>query len=72
MHVVTSTPLRSAATNERVVCELEAAMPRDASGKIPGSPHLDFEAWKDLIRTMGGRFNPEGIEPNDYRLCAPP
>src|SRR5258707_15408705 len=28
--------------------------------------HLDFEAWKDLIRTMGGRFNPEGIEPNAF------
>src|ERR1700751_2757417 len=47
-------------------------MPRDASGKIPGSPHLDFEAWKDLIRKMGGRFNPEGIEPNSFTGCVHP
>src|SRR3984957_11178143 len=44
-------------------------MPRDAGGEIPGSPHLDFEAWKDVIRTMGGRFNPEGIEPNAFTGC---
>jgi hypothetical protein len=47
-------------------------MPRDANGKLPGSPHLDFEAWKDLIRTMGGRFNPEGIEPNAFAGCVCP
>jgi AraC family transcriptional regulator, positive regulator of tynA and feaB len=47
-------------------------MPRDVSGKIPGSPHLDFEAWKDLIRTMGVRFNPEGIEPNAFIGCVRP
>jgi AraC family transcriptional regulator, positive regulator of tynA and feaB len=47
-------------------------MPRDASGKIHGSPDLDFEAWKDLIRTMGGRFNPEGIEPNAFTGCVRP
>lgn len=47
-------------------------MPRDANGKLPGSPHLDFEAWKDLIRTMGGRFNPEGIEPNAFTGCVCP
>jgi AraC-like DNA-binding protein len=47
-------------------------MPRDTSGKIPGLPHLDFEAWRDLIRTMGGRFNPEGIEPNAFIGCVRP
>jgi AraC family transcriptional regulator, positive regulator of tynA and feaB len=51
-------------------------MPRDASdkiyGKIHGSPHLDFETWKDLIRKMGGRFNPEGIEPNAFTGCVCP
>src|SRR5260370_1566385 len=47
-------------------------MTRDASRKIPGSPNLDFEAWKDLIRTMGGRFNPEGIEPNAFTGCVRP
>src|SRR5258708_1022185 len=36
------------------------------SGNILGPPHVDYEAWKDLIRTMGGRFNPEGIEPKAF------
>src|SRR5260370_716813 len=30
------------------------------------APHLDFEAWRDLVRAMGGRFNPEGVEPNAF------
>jgi AraC-like DNA-binding protein len=47
-------------------------MPRAASGKIRGSPPLDFEAWKDLIRRMGGRFNPEGIEPDAFAGCVRP
>jgi AraC family transcriptional activator of tynA and feaB len=44
----------------------KVAMPRESSGNIPGPPHLDFETWKELIRTMGGRFNPEGIEPKAF------
>jgi AraC-like DNA-binding protein len=45
---------------------MEVAMPRESSGNIPGPPHLDFETWKELIRTTGGRFNPEGIEPKAF------
>jgi len=41
-------------------------MPRESGGNIPGPPHLDFETWKELIRTIGGRFNPEGIEPKAF------
>src|SRR6267143_676650 len=29
-------------------------------------PHLDYEAWKDRIRQMGGRFNPQGIDPKAF------
>jgi AraC family transcriptional regulator, positive regulator of tynA and feaB len=45
---------------------MEVAMPRESSGNIPGPPHLDFETWKELVRTIGGRFNPEGIEPTAF------
>src|SRR5258708_11118833 len=45
---------------------MEVTMPQDPSGNILGPPQLDYEAWKDLIRTMGGRFNPEGIEPKAF------
>src|ERR1700756_5132644 len=70
MHVVTRSdrqPRTSASFGN-----WEVAMPRDASGKIPGAAHLDFEAWKDLIRRMGGRFNPEGVEPNAFAGCVRP
>jgi AraC-like DNA-binding protein len=36
------------------------------SESILGTPQLDFEAWRDLVRTLAGRFNPEGIEPNAF------
>lgn len=29
-------------------------------------PHLDYEAWRDLVCTMGGRFNPEGVDPKAF------
>lgn len=41
-------------------------MLRESSGNILGPPHLDFETWKELVRTIGGRFNPEGIEPTAF------
>jgi len=28
--------------------------------------HLDYEAWKDRIRQMGGRFDPQGIDPKAF------
>ena len=47
-------------------------MLRESSGNIPGPPHLDFERWKDLVRAIGGRFNPEGIEPAAFIGCVRP
>jgi AraC family transcriptional activator of tynA and feaB len=51
---------------------MEVAMPRESSGNIPGPPHLDFETWKELVRTIGGRFNPEGIDPTAFTGSARP
>jgi len=47
-------------------------MPRESSGNILGPPHLDFEMWKELIRTIGGRFNPEGIDRTAFTGSARP
>ena len=33
---------------------------------IPAPPHLNFEAWKDQIRKMGGRFDPRVIDPEVF------
>jgi hypothetical protein len=33
-------------------------------GDSIGEPALDFEAWRVLIQSFCGRYNPEGIEPN--------
>lgn len=33
---------------------------------VPGQASLDYEAWRDLVRTMGGRFNPEGVDPTTF------
>jgi AraC family transcriptional activator of tynA and feaB len=33
---------------------------------IPAPPHLDFETWTDQIRKMGGRFNPQVIDPKSF------
>jgi AraC family transcriptional regulator, positive regulator of tynA and feaB len=33
---------------------------------IPAPPHLDFEAWKDQVRKMGGRFDPQVIDPKAF------
>ena len=45
---------------------MDAPMPQDANEKALGSPHLDFETWKEVVRGMGGRFNPEGVEPKAF------
>ena len=29
-------------------------------------PQLNYDAWTELVRAMGGRFNPVGIEPNAF------
>src|SRR5580704_4989873 len=36
------------------------------SDDILDTPQLDYEAWRDLLRAMCGRYNPEGIEPNAF------
>ena len=33
---------------------------------IPAPPQLDFEAWKDQVRKMGGRFDPQVIDPKAF------
>jgi AraC family transcriptional regulator, positive regulator of tynA and feaB len=32
----------------------------------PAPPYLDFEAWKDQVRKMGGRFDPQVIDPKSF------
>jgi AraC family transcriptional regulator, positive regulator of tynA and feaB len=32
---------------------------------VPAPPHLDYEAWKDRIRQIGGRF-PQDIDPEAF------
>ena len=47
----------------------ETAPPRGGmlrSDKITRAPQLDFEGWRELIRTICGRHNPEGAEPNAF------
>ena len=33
---------------------------------VSGAPQLDYEAWRDSLRSMGGRYYSEGIEPNVF------
>ena len=35
-------------------------------GDSIGEPALDFEAWRVLIQSFCGRYNPEGIEPSVF------
>ena len=36
------------------------------SDDVSGAPRLDFGAWRDLLRTMGGRYYSEGTEPDAF------
>jgi AraC-like DNA-binding protein len=36
------------------------------SDNITRAPRLDFEGWRELVRTICGRHNPEGAEPNAF------
>jgi hypothetical protein len=36
------------------------------SSVFNGSPELDYEGWRDVVRRLCGRYNPEGIEPNAF------
>ena len=38
----------------------------DQSDDVLDTSQLDYEAWRDLLRAMCGRYNPEGIEPNAF------
>jgi len=38
----------------------------DSSGDLNSGSALDYEAWRDLMRSMCGRYNPEGVEPGDF------
>ena len=39
---------------------------RSRGPMVPAPPHLDFEAWKDRIRQIGGRFDPQDIDPEAF------
>jgi hypothetical protein len=44
----------------------------DQSDDILDTPQLGYEAWRDRLRAMCGRYNPEGIETQRlYRLGTP-
>ena len=30
------------------------------------TPELDYEGWKDLVRSICGRYTPDGIEPKTF------
>lgn len=36
------------------------------SDDVLGEPQLDFGAWRDLLRTMGGRYYSQGTEPHVF------
>jgi AraC-like DNA-binding protein len=37
-----------------------------SSDNITRAPQLDFEGWRELVRTVCARYNPEGAEPNAF------
>jgi AraC-like DNA-binding protein len=44
---------------------MEAPMSRDARESV-GPADLDYKTWKERVRAMGGRVNPEGIDPKAF------
>jgi AraC family transcriptional activator of tynA and feaB len=36
------------------------------SDGVPGTPQLDYDAWREMLRSMCGRYNPEGVDPNAF------
>jgi hypothetical protein len=36
------------------------------NGDYLDMPQLDFEAWRALLQSMCGRYNPEAIEPDAF------
>src|ERR1700716_2393284 len=37
-----------------------------SSGDFLSTPNLDYEAWRDVVRLICGRYTPDGIEPNTF------
>jgi AraC family transcriptional activator of tynA and feaB len=37
-----------------------------SSGDFFSTPNLDYEAWRDVVRLICGRYTPNGIEPNTF------
>src|ERR1700704_6373611 len=37
-----------------------------SSGDFLSTPSLDYEAWRDVIRSICGRYTPDGIEPKTF------
>ena len=38
----------------------------ESSIDFKNTPELDYEGWRDLLCSMAGRYNPEGIEPKAF------
>jgi hypothetical protein len=38
----------------------------ESSGDFSSPPELDYEGWRGLLRSLCGRYNPEGIEPKAF------
>src|SRR3981081_4880343 len=38
----------------------------DSSGDVLSTPNLDYEAWRDVVRSICGRYTPSGIEPQAF------
>jgi AraC family transcriptional regulator, positive regulator of tynA and feaB len=37
-----------------------------SSGDFLSTPNLDYEAWRNVVRLICGRYTPDGIEPNTF------
>ena len=37
-----------------------------SSGDFLGTPNLNYEAWRDAVRSFCGRYTPDGIEPKAF------
>jgi hypothetical protein len=35
-------------------------------GDFAGVPELGYEEWRAVVRSIAGRYNPEGIDPNAF------
>jgi AraC family transcriptional regulator, positive regulator of tynA and feaB len=44
----------------------QAEGPAPATEGVPGVGKLDHETWRDCVRTMCGRYNPEGVVPRAF------